>query len=104
MLQQVPHSQGSLEVRVGALIYRIKIPECPSAEVAEFQWGGEQPKGKDTWPCQQYGNRLAWSCYEITMSYYYRTLTAHSEAVLNYFAVLFFISSCCTSAGCREKV
>lgn len=27
------------EARIDAVNYRIKIPVCPSAEVAEFQWG-----------------------------------------------------------------
>lgn len=34
------------EVRISAIIYRIKTPLCPSGEVAGFQWreGGSEPR------------------------------------------------------------
>lgn len=32
------------EARIDAVNYRIKIPVCPSAEVAEFQWGESSSK------------------------------------------------------------
>lgn len=75
----LPAPREGPEVSAGSLTYRIEIPVCPSVEVAEFQWGVKQSKGKDTWPCQQQGNCLAQSCYEVTMSYDYGILTSYAE-------------------------
>lgn len=42
----LPAPREGPEVSAGSLTYRIEIPVCPSVEVAEFQWGVKQSKGK----------------------------------------------------------
>lgn len=89
------------EARIDAVNYRIKIPACPSAEVAEFQWG--ESSLSQGHMALAAGWKLAQSCCEIIMTYHYGIPTSCREAARNSLALLFFGSPGAAGAGAQGR-
>lgn len=89
------------EARIDAVNYRIKIPACPSAEVAEFQWG--ESSLSQGHMALAAGWKLAQSCCEIIMTYHYGIPTSCREAAQNSLALLFFGSPGAAGAGAQGR-